>query len=416
MIKPWPTKKLEEIILDIGDGGTPSTKIKEYFDGNIPWVNVEDIKPEIRETKRYLSELGLKNCSAKLWPRDTVIFSFGASIGKVGIAKVELCTKQGIAGIVADTTKVLPKYLYYSLINVAPFIVEISKGMGSTIKEVRPNKLVNLIELPLPPLPIQQKIVKILDTIQEAIDVQEKIIEKTKELKKSLMNLLFHYGVAGLRVKELASLQVGKLKSEEIEKLGLKLKKTEIGEIPEHWEVVRLGEVFKIVAGGDISKINFSPVKTEKFTYPIYSNTIENKGLYGYSDTYQFKEGCITVTARGTIGYAFPRFEKFNAIIRLLVLIPKMNLNIIYVSEFINEKIRVAFENTSVPQLTVPRFSTFKIPLPPIPEQQEIAEILQTIDQKIEIEKRKKELYEELFKTMLNKIMSQEININLLNY
>jgi type I restriction enzyme S subunit len=57
-----------------------------------------------------------------------------------------------------------------------------------------------------------------------------------------------------------------------------------------------------------------------------------------------------------------------------------------------------------------------KIPLPPLPEQQEIAEILQTIDQKIEIEKKKKELYEELFKTMLNKIMNQEIDVNLLNY
>jgi type I restriction enzyme S subunit len=243
----------------------------------------------------------------------------------------------------------------------------------------------------------QQKIVKILDTIQEAIDIQDKIIEKTKELKKSLMAELFKYGGPSFRK-------------------GRKLKKTEIGEIPEDWEVVRLGDVFKIVAGGDISKLNFSPTKTDEFIYPIYSNTIENNGLYGFADTYQFEVNCITVTARGTIGYAIPRFEKFNAIIRLLVLIPKINLNIIYVSEFINEKIRVAFENTSIPQLTVPRFSTFKIPLPPLPEQQEIAEILQTIDQKIEIEQKKKELYEELFKTMLNKIMNGEIMVNDINF
>jgi type I restriction enzyme S subunit len=60
--------------------------------------------------------------------------------------------------------------------------------------------------------------------------------------------------------------------------------------------------------------------------------------------------------------------------------------------------------------------SNLLIPLPPLPEQQEIAEILQTIDQKIEIEKKKKELYHELFKTLLNKIMNQEIDINLLDY
>jgi type I restriction enzyme S subunit len=63
------------------------------------------------------------------------------------------------------------------------------------------------------------------------------------------------------------------------------------------------------------------------------------------------------------------------------------------------------------PAITEDHIKNELIPLPPLAEQREIAEILQTIDQKIEIEKRKKELYEELFKTMLNKIMSQEIDV-----
>jgi len=66
---------------------------------------------------------------------------------------------------------------------------------------------------------------------------------------------------------------------------------------------------------------------------------------------------------------------------------------------------------STLPYLNISKISKIPTPLPPLPEQQKIAEILQTIDQKIEIEKRKKELYEELFKTMLNKIMSQEIDI-----
>jgi type I restriction enzyme S subunit len=325
----------------------------------------------------------------------------------------------GKASYSADTWSLkvknaLTKFVFYQILARLKYIDEVL-FRGSGLRHLQKKEFLNL-EIPLPPLPIQQKIVKILDTIQSAVEIQEKIIEKTKELKKSLMNLLFHYGIKALSIKQLTSLRVNELTNLNVKKLGLRLKKTEVGEIPEDWEVVRLGEIFKIVAGGDISKLNFSSTKTDKFIYPIYSNTIENNGLYGFADTYQFEGNCITVTARGTIGYAIPRFEKFNAIIRLLVLIPKINLNIIYVSEFINEKIRVAFENTSIPQLTVPRFSIFKIPLPPLPEQQEIAEILQTIDQKIEIEKKKKELYEELFKTMLNKIMNQEIDINLLDY
>jgi type I restriction enzyme S subunit len=193
---------------------------------------------------------------------------------------------------------------------------------------------------------------------------------------------------------------------------GAKLKKTEIGEIPENWEVVRLGEVFSIFAGGDIAKMNYSPMKKGKFLYPIYSNTLENEGLYGFSDSYQYPENCITITARGTLGYAIPRFEKFNAIIRLLVLVPKQSLNLTFISEYINAKIKVMVEGTSIPQLTVPKISIYQIPFPSLSEQREIAEILQTVDQKIEIEQKKKALYKELFKSMLNQLMTGKIKVN----
>jgi len=136
----WKVVKLGEIINDIGDGGTPSTKIKEYFDGNIPWVNIEDIKKDIYDTRRHLSELGLNNSSAKLWPEGTVIFSFGASIGKVGVARVKLCTKQGIASIVPNENEIYNEFLYYVLLKHSNKIKQIGQSMGSTIKEVRPSK------------------------------------------------------------------------------------------------------------------------------------------------------------------------------------------------------------------------------------------------------------------------------------
>jgi type I restriction enzyme, S subunit len=86
--------------------------------------------------------------------------------------------------------------------------------------------------------------VKILDTIQSAVDIQERIIEKTKELKKSLMAELFNYGAPSFRK-------------------GRKLKKTEIGEIPEDWEVVRLGDVVKLSNG-------IRPEFDEEGIFPVY--------------------------------------------------------------------------------------------------------------------------------------------------
>jgi len=178
------------------------------------------------------------------------------------------------------------------------------------------------------------------------------------------------------------------------EQIPLGYKKTEIGIIPEDWEVKRLGEIFDISAGGDVDKNDFSLMKTSKFRYPIYSNSLENNGLYGYSNIYEYEGNCITVTARGTLGVAIPRYEKFNAIIRLLVLRPKCSLDIKFISEFINEKVNFSIESTGVPQLTAPRISKYLVSLPTLHEQRAISRVLSDIDHLIEsldklIEKKK---------------------------
>jgi len=94
--------KLEEVVLDIKDGGTPSRRRSDFFGGDINWCVVKDIKPEIWDTAEKLSSAGLSNCSARVWPIDSIIISLGASIGHVGIAKVPTATKQGLSGIVVD--------------------------------------------------------------------------------------------------------------------------------------------------------------------------------------------------------------------------------------------------------------------------------------------------------------------------
>ncbi len=89
----WEENKLGTLISNWGDGGTPSRSKEEYFDGDIKWVVIKDIKFNIFDTKEHLSELGLKNSSTKLWKEGSVILSTGASIGHVGIARADMCTK-----------------------------------------------------------------------------------------------------------------------------------------------------------------------------------------------------------------------------------------------------------------------------------------------------------------------------------
>jgi len=264
----------------------------------------------------------------------------------------------------------------------------------TTIPNLSGSRLKEFI-IPLPPLPEQQKIAAVLSAVQEAKEKTEAVIAATKALKKSMMKHLFTYGPVS--PKEVENIQ---------------LKETEIGPVPEDWEVVRLGEIFSIFAGGDVSKINYSPIKIDKYIYPIYSNSKENNGLYGFSDTYNAQGNSITITARGNLGYAIPRYEKFNAIIRLLVLTPKNTLNIKFISEYINSKIKINLEGSSIPQLTVPKISMYMVPLPPLPIQQKIASILSAIDAKIEAEENKKKALEELFKSLLHNLMTAKIRVN----
>jgi len=174
----WDFVGLGEVVLEIKDGGTPPRKNPQNFGGNINWCVVKDIKPEIYETKECLSELGLKNSSAKVWPVDSVIISLGATIGNVGIARIPVATKQGLSGIVVDREKIIPKLLYHFLLYQKEHIQ--SLATGASIKEVRPTKLIKILKIPLPPLEVQEQIVATLDNYQKIINGAKQIVENYK--------------------------------------------------------------------------------------------------------------------------------------------------------------------------------------------------------------------------------------------
>ncbi|WQS09357.1 restriction endonuclease subunit S [Helicobacter pylori] len=150
---------------------------------------------------------------------------------------------------------------------------------------------------------------------------------------------------------------------------------------PSNWQRVRLGDIFSITAGGDLSKPHYSNTKQSDFNYPIYSNAIEKKGLYGYSSFFIIKNKSITITSRGTIGVAFFRDYPYVPIGRLLVLQPKIsNIDCRFYTEYINSKVKFNTEQTTIPQLTIPKVALCEILLPPLDEQIAIANILSDVD------------------------------------
>ena len=175
------------------------------------------------------------------------------------------------------------------------------------------------------------------------------------------------------------------------------------------WEEKKLGEIFRISAGGDIDSKHVSKERTEKFNYPIYANTERDKGLYGYSDVYKIESGVVTVTGRGVnIGIAHARNHKFYPIVRLLVLEPLKEENI-YFYEYQINRLNLYKESTGVPQLTAPQISIYCVCFPQLIEQTKIATFLTAVDEKLTQLKKKKTLLEQYKKGVMQKLFSQEL-------
>ena len=148
-----------------------------------------------------------------------------------------------------------------------------------------------------------------------------------------------------------------------------------IGEIPEYWKTIPLKYLFSLYAGGDINEYDFSDEQTEKYKYPIYSNSLDNHGLFGYTSKYRFSGETFTVTGRGEVGKAVPRFDSYYPIVRLLACIPKNDVNNEYYAYCVNS-VDILGDQTAMAQLTTQKLGMIVVPLPSVDEQKRISDYL----------------------------------------
>ncbi|WP_432632774.1 restriction endonuclease subunit S [Brachyspira sp.] len=157
-----------------------------------------------------------------------------------------------------------------------------------------------------------------------------------------------------------------------------------MNKLPNGWQTKTIGEVCeKISAGGDRPN-DCTPEKTEENQIPIFSNGIKNNGLYGYTKTPIITKPALTVSARGTIGFACVRYEPFFPIVRLICAIPNDKILVLEFLYYALQYVIPQGEGSSIPQLTIPNFKQIKIPLPPLDEQKRIASGISKIDAYLE--------------------------------
>ncbi len=167
-------------LFQIESGGTPKSTEETYWNGGVHWATLVDLPQadfitEITQTERTISETGLANSSAKVFPIGTVIVSSRATIGRVGIARVPLATNQGFKNIVIrDSTRALPEFVAYMMKRLGPQME--AMATGGTFKEISKSTVATL-KIPLPPLSLQQEIVAEIEGCQKIIDGARQVVE-----------------------------------------------------------------------------------------------------------------------------------------------------------------------------------------------------------------------------------------------
>jgi len=263
---------------------------------------------------------------------------------------------------------------------------------------------IKAFRFPLPPLPEQKKIAAVLSKLQKAIEIQDKILGSLRDLKKSMMHRLFSYGLK-----------------------GEKRKKTEIGLMPEGWAVTTLIKQcqkpeygFTESAQRDnvgpkflrITDITEKGVDWEHVPYCICPKEKLDKFRLINNDILFARIGATTGKSFIVKNPPIAIYASYLIRVRPLKMIAPDFLYYYFSTEKYWKQIDAQKGNCLKGGVNGSILSELIIPLPPVPEQTEIAHILQTIDHKIEIHKGKKSSYQNLFKTMLNKLMTGTIRVN----
>jgi len=320
-------------VIDLIGGGTPKTSVSEYWDGNIPWISVKDFNNDDRyvcTTEKSITQAGLNNSSTKLLAHDDIIISARGTVGELAMIPFPMAFNQSCYGIRGKKDIIIQPYLYYLLKDSVRLLK--SQTHGSVFDTITRETFAN-IKISLPSILEQQIISDTLSALDDKITINKKINHHLEQIAQAVFKSWFV----------------------DFEPWG--------GVMPDDWREVELGNVVTLSAGGD-KPVLCSSTPTNECSIPVFSNGIDNFGLYGYTDIPKVTEECVTVSARGTIGFVCLRQEPFVPIVRLITAIPnKEFITAKYLYLYINS-IHIAGVGTTQQQLTVPDFKKYRILVP----------------------------------------------------
>ena len=201
----WTAVKIKDVAQTYS-GGTPTSTNSEYYDGgDIPWINSGELNnPIITSTTNYITEEGLNNSSAKLYPQDTVLVAlYGATAGKVSLLSFEACSNQAVCGVIPQN-KIMTTYIRYYLSSLYEYFITLSSG--SARDNISQDTIKNTI-LPIPQGKILKKFSDAVAPIISKIIANQKEMENLTKQRDELLPLLMN-GQASINYHLSASISI----------------------------------------------------------------------------------------------------------------------------------------------------------------------------------------------------------------
>ena len=387
----WEVKKIG----DIKSGSSPS-KFNLSEQGEYPFFKVDDMNYGFKYLNN--SKLYFDSYDNNLMKLGMIVFpKRGASIftNKILILNKDGYFDTNLMGLICKKG-VNNEFLYYFLYNY-----ELSKiADTSSIPQIN-NKHIEPLKIQLPPLKEQEKIAEILSTIDSQIEDTEKLIEKSKELKKGLMQKLLTKGIG-----------------------HSEFKKTEVGEIPVEWEVKSISSVSNTMSGG-------TPNRSKKHYYIDGNISWVKTGELGAKYIHDTEEKITELAINESSAKLVPSYSVIIAMYGATIGKLSININevttnqaccsiicdkdilsyeyLYYYLDFNKDKLIALGAGGAQPNISQQIIRDFKITVPNVNEQEIIIQILSAIDNKVEKEQNKKQKLEELKKGLMQQLLTGKI-------
>ena len=285
--------KIKDLCERIGSGGTPSRKNKSYYNlGNIKWLKTKELDDiKIYDTEEKITEEGLKKSSAKLYPKDTIVMAmYGATVGKLGIIKEEMCTNQACCNMVVDSNKCNYKFLYYSLLYNRESIINLANGAAQQNLSVG---VIGDYEINLPSLEEQEKIADILSSLDDKVELNNEMNKTLEEMAQSIFKRWF------------VDFEFPNEDGEPYKSSGGEMVDSELGMIPKGWKYGTLDDIANITMGVSPKSSSYN---TENIGMPLlngasdFNGTIINPTKYTTEPKKICKKDDMVFCIRATIG------------------------------------------------------------------------------------------------------------------